>query len=161
LNKGYGAPPHGLPSWFDEAGVDAQAEWLGTIASHYAGRGYDYTLGIGLHFELKYGAWTGYESAAVESYATWLDGDKADPNLLLAGWGAAAEREVPGVERLGGVLDASTASWIAFREDRARAVVDRLTRLIRSHDPSATVSAPLGEGFRTESAEFGNQDIVG
>lgn len=142
LETGYGSTRQPLPSLFDPRVLDAQRDYLAGLAGTYRGRGFFYTFGFGLHFEYKYGGWIGLELVAVDRFALWL-----------------AERGFGGEAR--SIAEAHHPDWLEFREEWLAAKVDGFAAVVREADPSARLSAPLGESFRPESAEFGNQDIFG
>lgn len=171
LDKGYGPRPRRIPSLFNDDQLERQHEWARQVAAHFGGDGHEYTLGVGLHFELKYGGWCTYEPSARRKYREWLLSQYGEVGRLNLAWGTAfrsfdeVQPIVPEAVNVAiPVLSPSercAADWIRFREERLRLVVASLIAAIRVGDPTAVVSVPLGEGFRSASAEFGNQDIYG
>ncbi len=131
--KGYGRQPL-LPSLFDDELLERWAWWAEAIAGAVAPLSPSYSLGMGLHFELKYGEWLGYERVPDAPAPERCEGQPLSPRVL---------------------------SWVAQREERLRTVADALAGAVRRSDPDARLSAPLGEGFRHQAARFGNQDIAG
>jgi hypothetical protein len=162
----------GVPSFFDGKTTGVQARWVNAVARHYAGRSYEYTLGIGVHFELKYGGWNSYERPAVVGFRNWLAKRYTDIASLNRAWGTdyatfgAVDPPVPAptpspVDSTTPDTSESNADWVRFREESLAGLVARYYRGIRANDTTAMISSPLGETFRAQSAEFGNQDIAG
>lgn len=156
FDKGYGRS-RVLPSLFDDENVGRQREWISCVAAHYRGRAMEYSLGIGLHFELKFGGWNTHDDAARQAFAATfggrLEAGKGMPPVPARTSALTSDWRVP--------LAESTVAWIRLREQRLNGVVADLHGAIRRADPTAIISAPLGEAFRAQSAEFSNQDIAG
>ena len=161
-----------IPSFCDDHGLAAQLRWVEAVAAHYSGKRYEYTLGVGLHFELKFGGWNTYEGPAVAKFQQWLRGRYADLKRLNAAWGAhildfsSISPPVPSANLEAGIsappdLDQATIDWIRFREERLAHVIAQYYSALRRGDPTSEISAPLGECFRKDAAEFANQDIHG
>ncbi|MBX9717642.1 MAG: beta-galactosidase [Microbacteriaceae bacterium] len=133
--KGYGLPPALMPSLFDSRTLTQWMAWASKAGEQLEQWRPTYSLGVGLHFELKFGEWTGYESPA---------------------------ENPPSYEHCETIPSAPhVTAWVARRRQRLRQVVENLASCVRATDPEARFSAPLGEGFRSESAQFSNQDVYG
>ncbi|MGX5681636.1 hypothetical protein [Schumannella luteola] len=133
FEKGYGRQPL-FPSLVDPGLTDRWVSWSEAIAAALGPLAPTYSLGMGLHFELKYGEWLGYERFTTAPPPARCEGQPLSPAVI---------------------------SWIAQRETLLRNLVDSLAAAVRRGSPDARISAPLGEGFRHQSARFGNQDIAG
>lgn len=133
FEKGYGRQPL-FPSLVDPELADRWIFWSEGMAAALGSAAPTYSLGMGLHFELKYGEWLGYERFADAPPPSRCEWQPLSPAVL---------------------------SWIAQRETLLRDLVGSLAAAVRRGDPDARISAPLGEGFRHQSARFGNQDIAG
>ncbi|HEY8457553.1 MAG TPA: beta-galactosidase [Actinopolymorphaceae bacterium] len=169
--RGYGHRT-GVPSFFDQATTAVQQRWVDAVARHYAGHGFAYTLGVGVHFELKYGGWYSYEPPARVAFRRWLAHRYGTVAALNAAWQTdypdfdTVQPPVPGptaepTQSTTPDTSARNADWIRFREQALTHLVAAYYKGIRASDPTAFVSSPLGESFRSQSAEFGNQDIAG
>jgi len=173
FDKVYGANTNqpGIPSFFDSNALTDQIQWVEAVVRHYAGQSHEFSLGVGLHFELKYGGWNTYENAAVTEFRRWLVERYGDIAEVRSAWAAKLKSfgEVrPPVPRQtsNGIaaapdIDQASLDWIRFREERLAAVMLRYHEAIRRQDPTCQICVPLGEAFRAQSAEFSNQDIYG
>lgn len=173
FDKVYGANvgQPGIPSFFDDDGLSDQIRWVEAVARQYSGASHEFSLGVGLHFELKYGGWNTYEGAAVKQFQRWLAQRYGGVAQLSSAW-AADFRDFQDVrapippQTSDGIaatpdVDRANLDWIRFREERLASVMSRYHEAIRRQDPSCEICVPLGEGFRAQSAEFSNQDIYG
>src|SRR5690606_8667200 len=96
--------------------------------------------------------------------AAWRKATAERPAWLADVAGDAPLPDVPPVPpRTNGTPDntPATKAWIAFREDVWRRSQRRFHAAIRAGDPDARTSAPLGEAYRRQAADFSNLDYHG
>lgn len=155
-----GVPP---PSISDERFWAHYAPLCTAIARLVAGEDVYLNAFIGIHAELKYGDWWTYDPASMAKWRAaiasprpaWLTAVVADDASL------PATPPVPAATH--GLPDTSPASlaFIAFREHTWREAIERFTAAVRAGDPHAKISSPLGESFRSGSAQMSNLDYWG
>jgi hypothetical protein len=151
------------PSIHDERFWSHFAPLCTAIARQFKGEDIYYNPFIGIHAELKWADWWSYDAS---SLAAWRKAIHADPRPA---WLAAVAGDAPLPEKppippqTHGRPDNSAQSkaWIAFREQAWRDAVRRFNEAIRTGDPDARTSAPLGESFRRGSAQMSNLDYWG
>ena len=159
-----GKPPTGTeapPSIVDERFWSHYAPMCTRIAAAFKGDDVYFNCFIGVQAELKWADWWSYDASTL---ALWRKVIRQRPPWLLDVAGNAELPDVPPIPRqTHGVPDNSPISkgWIAFREHVWRDAIARFTAAIRAGDSNAKISAPLGESFRRQSAQFSNLDYWG
>ncbi len=152
----------GFPSVFSARNREHQLRFAAALARHFAGHGHMYTPGFSVHMEVKFGDWNSYEPAAREVFRRWLAGRYGDIDALNDAWGtdwaafSLIDPPVPGPTNGAPSLDEAEIDWIRFREAALAEWVAAFAGTIRSADPSARISVPLGESFRAGSARMSN-----
>ena len=151
-----------IPSLNDERFWERFEPLCTAVAREFHGHGVVYTPMIAIHAELKYAGWNNYDDAGVEAWRKAIRQPRAEWLSRVVG-GAELPDTPPVPPKTGGAPDASAASraWIAFREHTLREAMRRFVEAIRAGDPAAPVTAPLGESYRSQSAEFANLDYWG
>ncbi len=160
-------PNRGYPSVFSEENRTRQMRFVAELAEHFAGRGFTYTPGFSVHMEVKFAAWNSYEPSARGAFHQWLAGRYGSLAGLNDAWGTeyayVTEIEPPVPDATHGDPDLNPVvhDWIAFREQALTDWVRAFAATVRSNDPSARISVPLGESYRREAAAFANLDYWG
>lgn len=103
-----------VPSLFSKANFRAQSSYINAVARRYAGHGYQYTLGIGEVFELKYGGWYTYEPSAKATFRRWL----ADRYGTISQLNAAWQTDYSSFDEIGPPVPASTPTACCQRRAR-------------------------------------------
>jgi hypothetical protein len=152
----------GFMTVFDDPLNRLQAEVARAIAEHYRGRPIEWAPVFGMHTEVKFGDWLGYEPAGKAAFRAWLkkrygtlDGLGEAWHTRLADW---QKIDAPIPQQTNGRPDLSqpVIDWIVFREESLAAKMDQLLAAVRQGDPAAGTSVMLGESYRAESAAFAN-----
>ncbi|GMW01161.1 MAG: hypothetical protein AMXMBFR84_22980 [Candidatus Hydrogenedentota bacterium] len=152
----------GVPSIFSFRNREAQMAFVAAAARHFEGKGYTYSPGFSVHMEVKFGAWNTYEPAARDAFRLWLAGQYQTIEALNATWKSAfthfdgVQPPVPNPTHGEPDLSQANGDWIRFREFSLAHYVQGFAATVRSADPTARISVPLGESFRRESAAFAN-----
>lgn len=152
----------GLPSVFNPENRARQLRFVSAAAEHFAGKGFVYSPGFSVHMEVKFGGWNTYEPSARAAFRAWLSGRYTAIDDLNAAWNASyasfgdIEPPLPRMTRGVPATDCGENDWIRFRELALADWVEAFAASVRKHDPSARISVPLGESFRSESAAFAN-----
>lgn len=160
-------PERGYPSVFSDENRTHQYRFAGELARHFANRGITFTPGFSVHMEVKFAAWNSYEAPARSAFRRWLQGHYGNIGELNRAWGTAFDHfgaiEPPLPEPTSGEPDLSpdVRDWIVFREQALRDWVEGFAHIVRTNDPSARISVPLGESYRREAAAFANLDYWG
>ncbi len=152
----------GFMTVFDGELNRLQAEAARAMAAHYRGRGIEWAPVFGMHTEVKFGDWLGYEPAGKQAFRAWLkqrygtlDGLGEAWLTRLADW-QAVEPPIPQPTKGQPDLDQRVVDWIAFREDALADKMSQLVAAVRQGDPDARTIVMLGESHRRESAAMAN-----
>ncbi len=158
-----GETPTHVLSPFDEKTNDLRDRFTEAVARHFRGRGIVWVAGLGMHLEVKYGAWISYEPPARAAFRRWL-GDRYGKVAALNGEAGTSyksfeEVEPPEMKPTEEVpdLDPLRLLFLQFREDGLARQADRFAESIRRGDPGGRVAVMLGESWRREGAAFANQ----
>ncbi len=160
--EGRNTPPT-VPSIADERFWAHYAALCTAIAERYRGKDMQYNAFIGIHAELKWGDWWHYDEAALARWREAIEAPRPDWLRDVADDAAPLPARPPIPQPTQGLpdTDPATRAVIAFREWLWRDAVRRFTEAIRTGDPDAVISAPLGESYRIGSAQMGNLDYWG
>jgi hypothetical protein len=160
----HGSPPTGTPvppSICDQRFWSLYGPLCTKIAAACKGEDVYFNAFIGIHAELKWANWWSYDPATLSH---WRETIADRPGWLRDLAGDAKLPDKPPVPApTHGRPDNSPVSkaWIAFRQQVWREAVERFNAAIHKGDPDARISAPLGESFRSQSAQFSNLDYYG
>lgn len=161
-----GKPPLGgwiIPSVNDPQLWQTYGKMCTAIAARFKGEDIFFNPFIGMHAELKWSDWWDYDPASLK---LWKDAIHASPR---PDWLArvVADAPLPDIPPIAGPThgtpdqNPATLAHIAFREYTYRQALKHFVDVIHAGDPDARISVPLGESFRTQSAEIANQDYWG
>jgi hypothetical protein len=131
------------------------------IAKRFRGEDMLFNSFIGVHAELKYSDWWTYDESSLR---LWKETIHNRPTWLKDVVGDAELPDVPPIPpQTDGTPDTQAVSkaFIAFREETWRDAERKFNAAIHAGDPNAKTSAPLGESFRKQSAQFSNLDYFG
>ncbi|HZZ41959.1 MAG TPA: hypothetical protein VFE58_03415 [Tepidisphaeraceae bacterium] len=161
-----GKPPLGswiIPSINDPAFWSSYAPLCTAIARQFKGHDILFNPFIGMHAELKWSDWWEYDPASLNLWKQAIHAAPR-PDWLSRVVGDAPLPEIPPIApHTKGTPDTSpaTLAHIAFREHSYRNAVAQFVAAIHAGDPLAKISVPLGESYRSQSAEMSNLDYFG
>lgn len=159
-----GQPITGSPASYADTNFSTAYDTLSTnIAAEFKGDGITYTPFIGPDAELKYGGWSTYDPASLQLWQQSVNASTR-PSWLASVVGNAPLPQTPPVPGPTiGTPDQTPAdtAFIAFRQQLLRTTAADFVNAVHAGDPNAQISVPLGEGYRSESAAFANQDYYG
>ncbi len=157
-----GRTPQGFMTVFDadlNRLHDAAAQ---AIAARYRGWNIEWAPVFGMHTEVKFGDWLGYEPAGKAAFRAWLRGQHGSLANLCEVWGRRfdawqdVEPPVPRPTKGEPDLSPPVIDWIAFREQALADKMARLLSAVRRGDPSARTAVMLGESYRRGAASMAN-----
>lgn len=151
-----------IPSVLDNHFWQRFAPLCTAIACRFQREPVQFSPFIGVQGELKWSDWWTYDPSALAMWRRSIASPRPAWLRRVVGDAPLPEHPpLPPPTRGTPDLIAAHRAFIAFREQSWRNAVTMFVKAVRSGNPKARISVPLGEGYRRASAQMSNTDYYG